>query len=436
MAYSSREMPPQGVTFAPNNALTYAPISSDSLHPINHPGAWRTQEMYKILKQYCRQTDHVQVYDYNPGLLLTNYIPERETENMAVNAKVFRELGVKGMASEGRKSQMATWLSYYTTARLLWDADEPLDEIKGDFYGTFFGPAGEHVRAWWDACSQRLVSRRIQAHEDWFLTKAYSLEFVQSIEPHVKAAQAAAGAEPYRQRVEAFSQIAKNLMGFAIMWDGEKQVDYARAMAGAQMMEDARAALHGHYSHFNNAKTTTRILFMCTGNIKRLNEKIAITDGSKGRKLADIPMMAKFRKDAFNEGIVEEWYATELDDASWADRDTFYFIEQNEDEYLDEKGHDYDGLAWYRMQVDVNANPGANVRLRLNGAANEAWVWVNGTFVGHREHKIWWMTPHTVDLDISAAVKQGENIVTVRTSNNSEVGGLYHRGFIYEPSEQ
>lgn len=431
MAYSSREMPPQGVKFQPNNSLMYAPISTDSLHPFNHPTAWRTQETYKILKQYVKQTPHVTVYDYNPGLLLTNYVPERETENIAVNARLMRELGVKGVASEGRKSHMATWLSHYATARFLWDADEDLDALKADFYNTFFGPAGEPVRAWWDACADLLVSRKIQAHEDWFLTKAYDLEFVESIEPYVAQAQKAATAEPYKSRVEAFAQIAKNLRGYAVMWDGEKQVDYQRALEGAQMMEDAKAALHGMSGHFNNPTTSSRIPFMCTGNLVRLRGLIALTDGTKGKRLADIPMMAKFAKDPFNEGVVDEWYLTEFDDSQWSQRDTFHFIEQAEDEYLDEVGHDFDGHAWYRMKVNV-AKPGQNTRLRLSGAANEAWVWVNGEFVGHRKHLIWWMSPHTVDLDISKAVKPGENIITVRTHNNSEVGGLYHRGFIYE----
>ena len=133
----------------------------------------------------------------------------------------------------------------------------------------------------------------------------------------------------------------------------------------------------------------------------------------------------------FFEGVVAEWYATDFDDTSWAQRDTFHFIEQNEDEYLDDAGHDFDGHAWYRMSVELK-EPGKNVRLRLSGAANEAWVWVNGQFVGHREHMIWWLTPHTVDLDISKVVKTGQNSITVRTFNNSEVGGLYHRGFVYE----
>jgi hypothetical protein len=50
MAYSNREMPPQGVKLLPNMSVKYAPISCCVLHPNNDPGCGRRQEMMAILQ--------------------------------------------------------------------------------------------------------------------------------------------------------------------------------------------------------------------------------------------------------------------------------------------------------------------------------------------------------------------------------------------------
>ena len=59
-------------------------------------------------------------------------------------------MDLRGFNAEGRKAFMQTWIIYYITAKLLWDSDTNIEEIKKDFYNMFFGfEAGKHVQEWW-----------------------------------------------------------------------------------------------------------------------------------------------------------------------------------------------------------------------------------------------------------------------------------------------
>lgn len=64
---------------------------------------------------------------------------------------------------------------------------------------------------------------------------------------------------------------------------------------------------------------------------------------------------------------------------------------------------------------------------------DEAWVWINGEYAGHRPHRIWWRGPHDFDLDVTKLVKPGKNMIAIRIWNDAEFGGLFRRGFFWSP---
>ncbi|MFA6568190.1 MAG: DUF4838 domain-containing protein [Victivallales bacterium] len=436
MAYAGREMPPQGLrSVPPNLVITYAPISCDVLHPDNHPKSWRCQEKWSILSQYRRLTPHVLVYDYNPGLLQGYCVPERMTENLAVNIPMYKKLDIKGMSTEGKNAGMETWLSYYVMGKLLWDSKTDVNQLKTEFYTNFFGDAGSSVRAWWDTIAETLVQADIQAHEDWLLTHIYTVDFTAKLHEHVKAAQQAAKEEPYRSRVAAFALIADHLESYASMYEAEKNMDYTAALKAAERTEQDKAKLSqaSPYLVSTNGVYNT-LAFSSQGRIRGYRQLLDMTQGTNGTLVAALPLESPFKRDEFNRGVPMEWYAPGLADADWEKRNTFYLWDQQE-KPLTEAGDDWDGYGWYRMKVEVPVKwKNKPMRLWLGGVINEGWVWVNGAYAGHRPHALWWTSPHELDLDISQLVKPGQtNLIVVRVYNNAESGGLYRRGFLYSP---
>ncbi|NQU09395.1 DUF4838 domain-containing protein [bacterium] len=439
MAYSLRELPPQGVQLLPNMTVYHAPISCCALHPNNHPGCWRRREFVKILAQYRRQTPHVYLYEYNPNFLTGLFVPERQTANAAVNIPLYKELDIKGINAEGRKAVMQTWTSYYVIAKLLWDADTDVAALKQEFYSTFFGPeAGPHVQAWWNAVEQRLLEATIHGHEDFLINNVYTLDFIRSIRRHIDAALKAKASAAQRERVAAVALIADHLAAYAAMEAAEMNLDYAAAIKAAERMDAAQQKLHAIYPFFISETfpdTPTPPSFIVRGRLIRSKELLAKTNGEKGRLVAPLPLEMKFVRDRFNEGVIGEWYAPGFDDRQWPTKNTF-FTWDAQDEPEDDRGHDYNGYGWYRGTFQV---PGTfknqPVKFHCGGALNEAWIWVNGQYAGHSEHKIWWWHPHDFEIDVTALVKPGKNTIAIRVWNKAELGGLFRRGFLWSPKQ-
>lgn len=439
MAYSLREMPPQGLKLRPNMAVTYAPISCCVMHPNNDPNCWRRLQFTALLRQWRRQTPHLMIYDYNPGFLLGLFVPERDVANMAVNVPIYKEIDIKGMAREGRKAFMQTWISYYVTARLLWDAEADVEAIVSEFYTTFFGPqAGPHVRAWWQACEEALLNADNHAHEDWLINHIYTVEFVTGIHEHVEKALSAEATPEQRARIETFALIADHLQAYAEMEQADRELDYARAAAAAERMHDRQKELHAASPFLidHDARRPKPRPYFAAGRKLAYDELAAKTAGALGELVAELPPVMRFMRDPFNEGVIYEWYRSELDDTEWEEKDTFLTWDQ-QDPPEDAAGHDYDGYGWYRGRFFVpNRLAGQKVVFHCGGAINEAWVWINGKYAGHKPHRIWWHWGHDFELDVSSLLRPDrENTIAIRVWNDAEIGGLYRRGFFYTPVE-
>ena len=436
MAYSLREFPPQGVDVPDNVAVTYAPISNDVLHP-NDTDYYRPKQFMQLLTQWREQTPHVMIYDYNPGLLTGLFVPERQAENMAVNAPMYKGIDIKGINAEGRKAFMQSWISYYITARLLWDADADVDAMKRDFYTKFFGAeAGPHVRAWWDACAEALVNADMQAHEDFLINHIYDKAFTDRIHSHVEAALNAETTPAQRERVEAFALIAENLEMYAAMSHAAQRLEYMEAAEAADRMVEIKDELNAIYPFFiDRDKDNTRPYF-AAGKAKTFRELAAMRNGETGEAVAPLPETMHVKLDPYNEGTIDQWYSPDHPTSDWSQLGTFYLREQQV-EPMDKEGHYYRGYMWYREQVDIPERfANQPVRLRLRGLINEGWVWINGQYVGHRGHELWWSHNHTMDVDVTDAIKPGQaNTIAIRVHNApDEVGGLFRRGFFYSPN--
>jgi len=435
MAYAGREMPPQGVKLPPNVTVMYAPISSCVLHPGNDPSCWRRNETISIMRQWCRNTPHVYMYDYNPGFLLGSFVPERDVANFAVNVKLYKAMQLKGFQSEGRKAFMQTWISYYVRGKLMWDANADVEAIKKDFYTTFFGPeAGPFVQQWWDECEKALAATTMHCHEDWLVNHVYTVPFTTGLHQYVEKAGKCAMTPKQQEHFQAFALIADHLEAFAAMEEAEKRLDYTEAARQAQRMEDDKGKLLALYSFFLGPVKHPEFT---NGRVIRYEKLAQMVNGGSGTLIAAIPLEGRFKRDRFNEGVLAEWYLPSYDDRAWETKNTFLTWDA-QDKPDDAQGHDYDGYGWYRVIVDVPRNAvDKPLKLHLGGIINEGWVWINGEYAGHRPWNLWWAgtTPLEMDVDATGKVKAGRNTIAIRVWNDAEIGGVYRRGFLWAPKQ-
>lgn len=128
----------------------------------------------------------------------------------------------------------------------------------------------------------------------------------------------------------------------------------------------------------------------------------------------------KYRQDPENIGRDQGWFKPEFDDAGWRGDIP---IEANWQGFLDTHYH---GTAWYRRTIEVPEFPKWNEAwLDFQGTDEQAWVWLNGEFVGsHEMGPRGWNVPF--QLNVTEVVRPGEaNHVAVMVRNTSGGGGIW-----------
>ena len=120
-----------------------------------------------------------------------------------------------------------------------------------------------------------------------------------------------------------------------------------------------------------------------------------------------------FRPDSGEVGIAERWYETAHERAGWAGVEVPSFWES----YAGLAS--YDGWGWYVKRIVLEEIP-SSVSLHCDGVDDEAVVWVNGEEVGVHAG---FSDPFT--LDLSRAMREGENTIVVLVKDHAGGGGIY-----------
>jgi hypothetical protein len=124
-----------------------------------------------------------------------------------------------------------------------------------------------------------------------------------------------------------------------------------------------------------------------------------------------------FKPDPTNSGIKDHFFDPDLSTSDWKP------IRINQ--FWDEQGYDYNGVAWYRRTFDVPSVPqGTKVILSLGAVDESATVWLNGKQVAHHDvGEGGW--EQRIDCDVTNAIQPGQNQITVRVLNRSGPGGIW-----------
>ncbi|MBP5530997.1 MAG: HEAT repeat domain-containing protein [Lentisphaeria bacterium] len=126
----------------------------------------------------------------------------------------------------------------------------------------------------------------------------------------------------------------------------------------------------------------------------------------------------KFATDADGIGHERDYFAVGFDDGKWAVLGVGNWEEQG--------FKNYDGFAWYRIVFEAPPKGDCNaVELNFGGVDEEAWVWLNGVYVGqHAVGQRGWN--ETFQLDVTEEIRWGErNVLVVRVFDSKLGGGIW-----------
>ncbi|MGC9316699.1 MAG: sugar-binding domain-containing protein, partial [Armatimonadota bacterium] len=127
-------------------------------------------------------------------------------------------------------------------------------------------------------------------------------------------------------------------------------------------------------------------------------------------------MQWRFALDPENLGVEQQWFAPDFDDSDWA--------RIRVGDYWERQGYeDYDGIAWYRLPVEITEDDVAEpLLLGFGGVDAAARVYLNGEEIGEHDG---WDEPFAVEVPRDLVRVGEQNLIAVRVSDTSANGGIY-----------
>ena len=451
--YANRDTPPIGITPDPTIWIMYAPIFADTYHAMDNPLSWTALRQHSMLKDWTGMYDNVFMYNYLYFNLVGCGAPPVPLARRHMHEMpLLKDLGIAGFWDEGRTVRGESGIfPTYMRARMMWDADLDTQALMDEFFTRWYGPAAVPAFRFWDEMERAIEASIWSGNEDHMLSLVYTPELIGQLESHLKLAEALAKGDPWAEpRVRADRATFNYLVAYKAMERAEFDANWEEAARQAEQMNEVvkpAMALSRFYFDIStdpNKQPGQAHGYYYWGTLMRRDyyrKMAAVTTGSEGGMIAVLPEKAKFSIDPRDDGRFDGWYRTEFDDHHWeTSLTTQPFFAQGK--HLDERGHPYTGVLWYRLDVDVPSDAaGKLARIHCMAAETEAWVWVNGQFVGHRPYIEAYIRPSSIDMDISDAIKPGQqNSVAIRLHTNYQPAqmsaGLVSRLFLYSPHKR
>lgn len=468
LAYSNITLPPSKGFVAEKPLVAYlAPIDIDPIHGMDDPKSPPEREYKDIMYGWARAMQgRVVIYDYDQGMLVWRDIPNPSMHTIRDNYKHYRDAGILGVDTESRNAIGTIFLNLYLRGQLGWNPDADADALNTDFYPRFYGPAGKPMADYWTAINNAWRDTIITEHENFVAPGIYTPELIAKLKSSLEAAEgimenanAKRGLLPadwakFQERMK-FTRLSYNITDsyMTMVRAAAAEGDYAKAVAAGERGLAAREEM----TKMNGIFTTYKGMgengpAWWPGEVQQYRELLEFTNGTKGTLVKWTPLEWAYRRDPKNDAANEKWATGPIDLNYWNALPNKGTIESHlknpgnwemlrTDLYVQAQGvlaadgQSFTGANWYRTDLDLTPDQvGDKVHIRFPGLFNEAWLYVNGERLAHREqNKIWWYNDYKFewDVDLSGKLKAGKNTIALRTNNPHHFGGMFRRPFLY-----
>jgi hypothetical protein len=460
MAYANVTRPPLRVqAAAPNLVMWIAPIDIDPNHAMDDPQSSPKREYRDMVERWSRVLGgRLAVYDYDQGMLVWRDIPNPSQQVFARDAKIYRDLNILGIQTESRGALSTTFINLFFRGQLMWNPDADVQALLREFYPGFYGPAAAPMERYWRRIFSVWDETAVTEHEYPAIPAIYTPALIDALRVDLEGGEAMLrnvsrgdrNADLYAERLR-FTRATFDMLAayVATVTAAARDADYgAAATAGKQALEAQRAL------RAINPLFTTGLAggedgpAWLAGEVGQYAALQALTDGTKGRLVTRLPLDWRFKVEA---PLPSSWRYTgpegpAVDDSRLAIEDVsgdgwrtarsdLYLQAQG---ILAKEGQSALGHFWYRSKVDVGtAKPSGKLHLMFPGLFNEAWLYVNGKPVAHRDYKEpWWRMDYRFewDVDVSGLLHAGSNDIALREFNPHHFGGMFRRPFLYRPN--
>ncbi|MFY8071211.1 MAG: DUF4838 domain-containing protein [Pirellula sp.] len=449
LAYSNITLPPLRVDKAAKPLVAYlAPIDFDPIHSMDDPRSAPRRELKEILYRWAQIMEgRVVIYDYDQSMLVWRDIPNPSHQAFAKDVQHYRKAGILGVDTESRGATATTFLNLYFRGQFLWNPDANVETLLEEFYPKFYGPAAKPMQEYWSAIYRAWDSTLATEHEYFVAPSIYTPELIATLKDKLQIAEQLISplsakqdrnSKLYVQRIR-FTRLQFSLIEayMAMIQAANTDADYQAAVAHGKRGLEIREQLTEMNPTFTTYKKIGESGYAWwPGEVQQYQELVPWTDGSKGTRIANLPLVCSFRTDPANQGLEQSWQ-TKAIDASWRTLRTDLYAQAQG--IVTEDYQSYTGHLWYDTQIELTAEQiQGPIHLRFPGIFNECWLYVDGIEVAHRPFKgLWWLNDYRFewDVDLTGKLKLGKNRLTVRLYNPHHFGGMFRRPFLYRVTQ-
>ncbi|GEM_PF-285764 len=483
-AYVNMTIPPQRKTVAEKSLVALvAPIDIDPNHGMDDLRSPPRQEYREVMYRWAEVLEgRAIVYDYDQGMLVWRDLPDPSHHAFRQDIKHYRKAGILGFNTESRGAYATVFLNLYLRGQLMWNPDADVDALLDEFYPKFYGPAAEPMRRYWSAIYKAWEDTIITEHEFYAIPAIYTQPLVEALRGHLAEGIKAVAT----LRARAADKLTRNerlyleRMDFtrhsfgvidnytAMVRAGATEGNYAAAVSAGERALAARKKLMDMGAKRSKAKRGSIGMLVSAGmgergsawfpgEVQQYRDLQALTDGTKGKRVVQLPLEWAFRRDPNDTGLpmgyayrpanLTYWNANKSRYSTPAKRKDYPTTEWEmlrADLYAQAQGvlhpdwQSFAGFMWYKTGVRLNAaQTQGKVHLHFPGLFSEAWLYVNGHMVLHRpQNHMWWHNNYRFDweVDVSEHLEPGNNDITLRIHNTHHNGGLFRRPFLYKPA--
>lgn len=434
--YYNRYPPPEvGPEFNRHRNLTvmFADIIACSMHGYDDPRCWQNRQQYDYLKRWCELSDKVWIYGYNYSLVNTTGAITPMTRRAIRTIPLMRKAGAIGFHDLDTTDLMHNAIaSYVARFALEWNCRVDVNAILADFYHKWFGPAAEAMRAYYNKLESAFDDGPYHASNYSILSSVYTPELVARLLEDITAAERAAVSDADKLHVRMERLQFDHLRMYVDSLCAQRELRFADAANLIKRMQKPKKEMQA-ITKFAGAWG-----FDYGGmpvQVERMQRLASM------EMLAGLPERARFCTDKHDAGRAQRWMAPDHDDSKWelcstsAGWQNQNLKDQDSLPMMDSEGHPYTGIGWYRFTLELPPVPdGKEARLFVPAFVSQAWVWVNGYYVGRSDYATPWLLPREFDVEVTSRLKAGRNVLAVRLlEENPYVGasGIYERPFLY-----
>lgn len=445
LAYSNITLPPLRVDKAEKSLVAYlAPIDFDPIHSMDDLRSASRRELKEILYRWAEIMDgRLVLYDYDQSMLVWRDIPNPSHQAFAKDVQHYLKAGILGIDTESRGASATTFLNLYIRGQLMWNPDQDVQELLEEFYPKFYGPAATPMKEFWTGIYHAWENTLVSEHEYFVAPAIYTPELIRTL--HEKLRHAEELIQPFLEKSDRNAKLHVERVRFArgqfdlleaymgMVQAASSEVDYPKAVSLGERGLGIREELTKWNPTFTTYKQIGESGYAWwPGEVQQYRELIPWVDGSKGRRIANLPLTWAFRRDPNDVGLKEGWGSQPVG-SEWSTlRSDLYAQAQG---VVTEDYQSYTGYLWYDTEMTLSESDVAGaVHLKFPGIFNECWLYIDGRQVAHRPMKgLWWLNDYRFewDVDLAGKLKSGRNRFTLRMHNPHHFGGMFRRPFLY-----